>query len=182
MADVSAIFGILIIFGLAFPGLLMAWWLLFPATVARAGLRLDKTPGQCFGLGLLLTVVLAVPLVILLALPFGPAKFLGWMGIAVALTVSSLGAAGIVAKMGERLAQKSTVSPAVAFLQAAFALEMAVFFPLLGWLLVFPLVVITALGATAFALLRWMPRVAPVPAATPGEAAASNVEALGVQA
>ena len=36
MADISAVFGILLSLGIVFPGLLTAWRLLFPATVARA--------------------------------------------------------------------------------------------------------------------------------------------------
>jgi hypothetical protein len=163
MADISAIFGSLLIFGIAFPGLLTAWWLLFPASVERARMRLEHTPWQCFWFGGLLTAAAVIPIVILLVLPFGPAQFLGWTLIVLVLAVSSLGSAGIAAKMGQRLAEKSALSPAAAFLQAAIALELAVFFPLLGWLLVFPLTVVTALGATGFALLRWVPKATPAP-------------------
>ena len=31
MSDVSAIFGTLLLIGIAFPGMLTAWWTLFPA-------------------------------------------------------------------------------------------------------------------------------------------------------
>jgi hypothetical protein len=166
MADISAIFGSLLILGIAFPGLLTAWWLLFPASVERARMRLEHTPWQCFWFGGLLTAAAVIPIVILLVLPFGPAQFLGWALIVLVLAVSSLGSAGIAAKMGQRLAEKSALSPAAAFLQAAIALELAVFFPLLGWLLVFPLTIVTALGATGFALLRWTPKKATAQLAT----------------
>ncbi len=162
MADISAIFGSLLIFGIAFPGLLTAWWLLFPATVERAQARLDQTPWQCFWFGGIITAAVVIPTVILLVLPFGPAKFLGWTLIVVVLAISSLGSAGIAAKMGKRLVETSKASPAAAFVRGAIALELAVFFPLLGWLLVFPLTIVTALGATGFALLRWVPKTAPV--------------------
>lgn len=174
MADISAIFGSLLIFGIAFPGLLTAWWLLFPATVERARARLDQTPWQCFWFGGILTAAAVIPTVILLLLPFGPAKFLGWTLIVVVLAISSLGSAGIAAKMGALLAERSTASPAAAFVRGAIALELAVIFPLLGWLLVFPLTVVTALGATGFALLRWVPKTAPAPiAAEPASIQAS---------
>lgn len=158
MADISAIFGSLLIFGIAFPGLLTAWWLLFPATVERAQTRLDQTPWQCFWFGGILTAAAVIPIVILLILPFGPAQFLGWALMVIVLAVSSLGSAGIAAKMGNRLVETSHASPAAAFVRGAIALELAVFFPLLGWLLVFPLTIVTALGATGFALLRWVPK------------------------
>lgn len=161
MADISAIFGSLLIFGIAFPGLLTAWWLLFPATVERAQTRLDQTPWQCFWFGGILTAAAVIPIVVLLILPFGPAQFLGWTLIVVVLAVSSIGSAGIAAKMGKRLVETSHASPAAAFVRGAIALELAVFFPLLGWLLIFPLTIVTALGATGFALLRWVPKTAP---------------------
>ena len=44
MADISAIFFILLIIGISYPALLTAWWLLFPSTVERARVRLDRTP------------------------------------------------------------------------------------------------------------------------------------------
>jgi hypothetical protein len=158
MADISAIFGSLLIFGIAFPGMLTAWWLLFPTTVERARTRLDKTPWQCFWFGGIILAATVIPTVILLSLPLGPAKLIGWTLIGLILAISSLGSAGIVAKMSAHLAQKSNVSPAAAFLQSAIALELAVFFPVLGWFLVFPLTIVAALGATGFALLHWVPR------------------------
>lgn len=163
MADISAIFGSLLIFGIAFPGLLTAWWLLFPATVERAQARLDQTPWQCFWFGGILTAAAVIPIVVLLILPFGPAQFLGWTLIVVVLAVSSIGSAGIAAKMGKRLVETSNASPAAAFVRGAIVLELAVFFPLLGWLLAFPLTIVTALGATGFALLRWVPKATPAP-------------------
>lgn len=158
MADVSAIFGSLLIFGIAFPGLLSAWWLLFPVTVECAQIRLEQTPWQCFWFGGILTAAVIVPIVILLILPFGPAQFLGWILILLVLSISSLGSAGIAAKMGQHLVEKSALSPAAAFVRGAIALELAVFFPLIGWLLVFPLTIVIALGATGFAVLRWSPK------------------------
>ncbi len=113
MADISAVFGILISLGIGFPGLLTALWLLFPATVERARLRLEGTPWQCFWLGGVLTAIIVVPTVILLALPFGPAKFIGWTLITLVLALACLGFAGIAAKMAERLTQTSaSISPA----------------------------------------------------------------------
>lgn len=159
MANITAVFGILFILGLAFPGLLTAWWLLFPATVERARLRLDRTPWQCFWLGGVLIAILVVPIGALLALPFGPAKFLGWATIVIALTLSALGAAGLAAKMGEKLSVRSgEISPMGAFVRGAIALELAAVFPVLGWFIFIPLAIVTSLGATAFALLHWMPR------------------------
>lgn len=159
MADISAIFGILLTLGLVFPGLLTTVWLLFPATVERARLRLAHTPWQCFWLGGVLTALISLPVAVLLALSIGPAQFLGYSLIGLALAFSALGAAGLAAKMGDHLARQSAgLSPAGAFVRGAVALELAAFFPVIGWFILVPLAIVLSLGAAAFALLHWMPR------------------------
>src|SRR5574341_353398 len=101
MADISAFFGILLFIGIAFPGLLTALYLLFPATVERARLRLDRSPWLCFFVGGLLTALFALPVVVLFALGNGVTQFMGWALVFVILAVASVGAAGMAAKMGE---------------------------------------------------------------------------------
>jgi hypothetical protein len=167
MADISTVFGILLTLGIVFPGMLTAWWLLFPATVERARLRLDRTPWLCFFVGGVITAVVAIPATILFVVPNGAVKFMGWVLVFVVLAVASLGAAGIAAKMGDRLARRSDgLTPAGAFVRGAVALELAAAFPIIGWFIVIPLAIVTSIGATAFALLRWMPKVvAPQPIA-----------------
>lgn len=169
MADVSAIFGILLTLGILFPGMLTAWWLLFPAVIERARLRLERTPWRCFWLGGVTGAALVIPIAILLALPFGPARLAGWGLIVVVLAFSSLGAAGLAAKMAGQIQwHGSGATPLGAFARAAIALELAAAFPILGWFVVIPLASVTALGASLFTLLRWSaaPTVEPPPPLT----------------
>lgn len=173
MADISAIFFILLLLAVAFPAMLTAWWLLFPSIVERARMRIEKTPMQSFWMGILVVIAASVPTVILLALPFGTAKFLGWILLAAALTVSSFGSAGIAAHLADRLAHQSNVSGLNGFVRGAVVLELTAFFPVLGWFFAWPLMLITACGATSFALLNWMPRKKtqiPSSAASPSQA------------
>ena len=158
MADISAIFFILLILGVAFPAMLTAWWLLFPSLVARSQLRVEKTLTRTFWMGLIIVIALGIPIVILLALPFGPAKFLGWILLAASLALSSIGSAGIAAHLADRLAQQSSLAGLSAFVRGAVLLELAAFFPVIGWFFLWPLLIITAFGATGYALLNWMPR------------------------
>ncbi|MBM3124233.1 MAG: hypothetical protein FJZ87_04065 [Chloroflexi bacterium] len=158
MADISAIFFVLLILGVAFPALLTAWWLLFPSIVERARARVERTPMQAFGMGILVVLIASIPTGILLALPFGPAKFVGWILLAAALTLSSFGSAGIAAHLADRLARQSNISGLGGFIRGSILLELAAFFPVLGWFFIWPLMLITAFGATGFALLNWMPR------------------------
>ncbi len=165
MADVSAIFGLLLMSGLAFPGMLTTWWLLFPNVVERAQTRLERTPWRTFWMGIAGLIIFAVPIGILLALPFGPANFFGWIGIFAALTFASLGAAGVAARMGIRLTRQAQDSQpdTAAFVRGAVAFELAAAFPLLGWFIVIPLGVTVSLGAAIFAVLRWQPKPASQP-------------------
>ena len=156
MADISAIFFILLIIGIAFPAMLTAWWLLFPTVVSRAQSRVDKTPWGTFGMGLVILIAVTIPIVILLALPFGPAKFAGWILLAAALAVSSIGSAGIAAHLGARLTRQSNFSALSGFVRGSVLLELAAFFPVLGWFFIWPLTIIMAFGATVFAFLNWM--------------------------
>lgn len=159
MADISAIFFILFIISIAFPSMLTAWWLLFPSLVARAQTRVEKTLSRTFWLGLVIVIALAIPIVILLALPFGPAKFLGWVLLAASLALSSIGSAGIAAHLGERMKQTgNNYSPLSAFLRGAVVLELAAFLPVIGWFFLWPVLLLTAFGATGFVLLNWIPR------------------------
>lgn len=159
MADISAIFFVLLIISIAFPCMLAVWWLLFPSVVVRAQTRVEKTLARTFWLGLVIVIALAIPITILLALPFGPAKFIGWVLLAASLALSSIGSAGIAAHLGERMKQTGTAfSPLSAFFRGSVVLELTAFFPVLGWFFLWPLALITAFGATGFALLKWMPR------------------------
>lgn len=138
--------------------MLTAWWLLFPSVVSRAQSRVERTPWGTFGMGLILLIVVAIPIVVLLALPFGPAKFAGWLLLAAALAVSSIGSAGIAAHLGARLTRQSSISALSGFVRGSVILELAAFFPVLGWFFIWPLLIIMAFGATGFAFLNWMPR------------------------
>jgi hypothetical protein len=159
MADISAIFFILLIIGIAFPAMLTAWWLLFPDLVARAQIRIEKTLSRTFWLGLVIVVLVTIPIIVLMALPFGPAKFMGWILLAISLALSSIGSAGIAAHLGEQMKHTgNNYTPLSAFIRGAVILELAAFFPIMGWLFVWPIMLITAFGATAFALLNWLPR------------------------
>lgn len=158
MADISAIFFILFIIGIAFPAMLTAWWLLFPSLISRAQTRVEKTPWGTFWMGIIVVIALAIPIIILFALPFGPAKFFGWILLGASLTISSIGSAGIAAHFGKRLSLNNNFSALSSFIRGAVILELAAFFPLIGWLFVWIPMLIMAFGATAFALLNWNPR------------------------
>ncbi len=172
MADVYAVFGTLLALGIAFPGLLSGAWLLFPVAVERAKLRVGSTPRRSFFLGLGAALLLALVAGIFNAVPLGFTRLLSALAVFLAFGVATLGAAAIASEMGDRLQHRgmTNLSPAGAFVRGAVALELAAVFPLVGWFLIVPGVLLTGLGAGVFALLNWLPRpsrltqVEPLPA------------------
>jgi hypothetical protein len=159
IGDVTTVFAILAALGIVFPGLLLAWSLLLPGTVERARERVTQTPGRTFLLGGLVLLVAGTPAV-LLTTAAGPLQFMGFVGVFLLMAVASIGAGGVAALMGERLrGQGIQASSPGALVRGGVALEFAVIFPLVGWFILFPIVVIISLGAACFALVHWSPRV-----------------------
>ena len=157
MADVYAVFGFLLALALAFPGMLTTVWLLFPTRVDISRQRLTTTPWRCFWLGIIVTFVLGTPIIIMFALPSSPAKIFGGIGLTFVLAFSTLGAAGLTANMADRFRGNANVKPksVSAFVGSAVALELAAFFPFIGWIVVVPLGILFSLGAATFALFGW---------------------------
>jgi hypothetical protein len=163
MADVYAVFGTLLALGIAFPGLLTGTWLLFPDMVGRARIRAAATPWRSFFFGIAAVLLIAIPVLILNAMPMGIAKLAAVLIVFGAFGVATLGAAAVAAEMGDRLRAHapSNLSSAGAFVRGAVALELAAIFPIVGWFLVIPVVLLLGFGAGVFGLLRWLPRVQP---------------------
>jgi hypothetical protein len=161
MSDILAIFGVLIGLGLSYPGMLTTWRMLFPSVVLRSCLRLSSSPWKCFAFGGIVAFGFAAPALILVALPFGPAKLIGWSILAGGMMIASLGASGLATLIGERLGLVSDPgrSEASAFIRGAVALELTAAFPIIGWFVFLPLSTLAAAGAAGFALLNWMPRM-----------------------
>jgi hypothetical protein len=159
MADVYAVFGTLLALGIAFPGLLSGAWLLFPDQVGRARVRAVATPWRSFFLGVGGVLLVAILVMILNAIPLGITKLAAALIVFGAFAVRPW-AASVAADMGDRLRGLSSVSltPAGAFVRGAVALELAAIFPIVGWFLVIPAMLLLGFGAGLFGLLRWLPR------------------------
>ncbi len=154
MADVYAVFGTLLALGIAYPGLLSAWRMMFPDFVERTQKRISQSPWRSFGLGAGLGVPVILVSVLLVSIPAPPVRFIGALLAVFALSLASLGAAGLAGSMGSRLNELSGGRYSVpgAQVRGAVALELAAIFPFIGWLLVFPLGTLTCFGAGVHAL------------------------------
>ncbi len=156
MADMIGVSILLVLFATAFPAYLTLVWRVWPILTDRARRRIIQTPGRSLALGMALALVVGLPIFVLLALPNGVGQFLGFAGIVLVLSFAGIGAAGFAAHLGGAETLRG-------FLIGATLTELAMAFPVIGWFLVTPLLLVASLGAGAFALLRWMPRAAARP-------------------
>jgi len=170
MADVVTIFGILIFLGVAFPGLLTGLWLTLPASVERAQTHLSQSVGRCFAVGLALVLLVLVVFLRAWTMPSGVMRLAGIAFVAMALALAAIGAAGLAATMASQLSARANcqLSCAGAFVRSALLLELAAFFPAVGWLIVTPVVLTLSFGAAALALVRPAPSLQSVPGAISG--------------
>jgi hypothetical protein len=165
MADILAIFGILVLVGGAQAGLVITFCLLFPIRVEAASARLELHPWRSLLLGSGAAIVLALPVLLLLSLPAGAAKFLGWALAVGALTVSGIGASGLTQLLARRMASQSMAEAGSlgTLVRSSLALELAILLPVVGWFVVLPVVTAASFGASLHALRR----TASTPSAAP---------------
>jgi hypothetical protein len=97
------------------------------------------------------TVIILPPAIVLLDLPLKLAWPAAWALFFAGLVV--LGVASLLARKNGQSLQPADR----AFVRGATALVLASGFPVIGWLVLFPVAFLTSLGAAVFALLRWMP-------------------------
>jgi hypothetical protein len=155
MADVYAVFGTLIALGIAYPGLLSAWRMIFPGFVERAQNRILNSAWATFGIGAGVGLPVILFSIFLISIPAPLLRFIGAALAIFALSIASIGAAGLAGAMGARLNDLSGGRYSIpgAQMRGAVALELAAIFPLIGWLLVFPLGTLTCFGAGLHALI-----------------------------
>ncbi len=147
MANVLAFFGILFIFAVCYPALLLVIWHTQPAT-AHACERLTRMPRRCTALGLVITLLFAMPVLGLFSSASGAAQFAGWLIVVSTLGLSAIGASGLAALLGARIRPDA---PSPVFI-GAIALALATFFPVLGWIFALPIALFASLGASVMAL------------------------------
>lgn len=156
MADVYAIFGTLLALGIAFPGLLTAWWLLFPNKVEKARQRFEAHPWKTLGSGVGHGILTAVPIIILFSIPFPFSKFLGAVALFGTFATASIGAAGLASLMANQLKGRTDtkISETGFFVRGAVTLELAAAFPFIGWFIFIPLCILASYGAAIHAILK----------------------------
>ena len=135
--------------------LLIGVALLFEAKASAAQRVLENEAGKAFGIGVAVLLPLGALAIVLLNLPNGLVKMLGFALFIALLAVSLLGGSGMALLMAERTgARDDRISPLTALARGAGMMSLAWIFPFLGWFFVAPVSVIAGLGAGAKVLWK----------------------------
>ncbi|MCS6862279.1 MAG: hypothetical protein NZT92_18395, partial [Abditibacteriales bacterium] len=120
----------------------------------RARAQVLDHPWRCTGIGAAMAIGLLIALG-MTAAPNGGVKLMGLLLCFWFSAVMLVGAAGITRLMGERIEELGKpLTPFAALLRGSVIFSVALFFPIVGWLFIAPVVGMCALGAGASALLR----------------------------
>ncbi|MCE9582333.1 MAG: hypothetical protein K8T20_07555 [Planctomycetes bacterium] len=152
MSDVASIVFVVLAALIAMPCIALVYGVFLPNFARKAEARVTRNPIATFFTGL---VVGGVVFGLAAAMAQGPAgfKFLsavialggGWMALS--------GLAGIAGRIGH--ATPSPVDrerPWRAMVRGAVILELACLFPIIGWLLIYPIAIVTGIGAATLAI------------------------------
>jgi hypothetical protein len=164
LGDVSAIVFTVLAALLAMPSIALAFRAITPRLASRAELRVGKRPVLTFFIGLVATG-LALGLVVALGAGPAPAKFLSAVfGFTFGLAALA-GIGGLAAHIGTMLPSPHDGGRAWrGTLRGAIILDCAFLFPVIGWLLVYPVAIVLGMGAAVMSLF---PVAEPRPAYAP---------------
>jgi len=143
LAVVFALIGVCITAG----AMMLGGALLFQGNASRAREACRTAPGRGFILGLLITLVFAIVSITLIKVPLPPFKLAGTVVYLALMALASIGASGIALLLSERVAALDpNLSRFGALVRAATILSVACVFPLLGWFLAGPALLVASAG------------------------------------
>jgi hypothetical protein len=130
----------------------VGYWLLsaalFPGLVGRARARYQDRPVRTVGVGFAVTVPLVVLGLVLANLPNGGAKFAGFVVLLSLVLTGLVGSAGLARHVGHELASPVDVEqPWRRVLRGGTILSITFVLPLIGWLFVLPVTLVSGVGA-----------------------------------
>lgn len=138
-----------ILFGIGFT----AWAMILGASILFADKALaarnltERHPWRSLAIGLGAGIPFGIVSTVMASIPNPAVKFLGTMGLLTLVAVSMFGASGVCLSIAGRIrTMEPNISAYASLVRAAAVLVIASFFPLVGWMLVAPILFIISLG------------------------------------
>jgi hypothetical protein len=147
IGDVFSIVGTLVGICVTSWALIMGAALLFQGSAYRAKTAYQTTPYKGLFLGIGVTLLIGVASFLLLAIPLPLVKMAGTMGLLSLMSLAALGASGVAMVVADRIcALDPGVSRYTAMIRATAIMSIAGVFPVLGWFLVGPVLILASVG------------------------------------
>lgn len=134
--------------------MVLACRFVFPVASERASVRLKSAPVLAFFVGLVVALFFGFVGIVEINIPAPPVKVLGFVTLSSLFAVSTLGCAGISQIAAERIRLANpNIDGYASYVRGAGFVIVACMSPLVGWLFIGPIAVITSIGAGVIALL-----------------------------
>lgn len=150
MLTIGDVFSVVaFLFGMAFSAwaLLIGSAMIFSHKSQISESLIRHAPGRSFVLGLVMLLVIGIISLAFISVPFPLAKLVGWSGILVALSLATVGGGGLVLFVADRLRMyDARLRPFAALTRGALFIVLSGLVPLLGLLVVFPVVLAMGIG------------------------------------
>lgn len=147
IGDVFAIISLIAGIGFTAWALILGFTLMFPSRAAIAQERFERKPITGFGIGIATLLVFGLLAIACLSIQIPLLKLTGTLILATLISVSVMGCGGLVLLLGRRIC---TLEPDLSLygslLRATMILVVAMFFPVVGWFLLGPAILIASLG------------------------------------
>ncbi len=158
---------------IAFPALWLLWKALLPDWTDSAEQSVTKRPIVSFVVGLPIALVW-VGLGVAIAGAGGVGGFIAAAGLGAFFLYANAGVAGVATWLGKRLPSPADHDrPWKAALRGGLVLEFTFMLPLVGWLFILPVTLITGAGAATIGLVRVLMGAGAAQAVTASESVAS---------
>ena len=148
LGDVWAVIATIVGIAVCAWALLLCFSFFFVRRTGAAKDLIVKSPVKMILMGLGATLVLGGTGTVLTNLPFAGAKLLGMVMLLGLFAISFTGSAGLVQIVGERIHElDSRLSAYGAMSRGAMFIVLSCIFPVLGWLLMTPIILCLGVGA-----------------------------------
>lgn len=161
IGDVFAVVAVLV--GVFFTGYatILGLCFTFSRNVGHSSAQLASRGPKAFWMGLLAGLPISLVLVAMAGNPLPIVKVLGIWGILVVLAIAMMGIGGLAQVLAGRIRETDeSMTPFAALSRATFIIVASMIFPLVGWLLVTPMLFLVGFGA---GLQSFLPVRAPKP-------------------
>lgn len=153
-ADVLAVTFFLAALFAAIPAFQLVVRALWPRFETQSRRRFERTPVRTLFVGALVAAPLLGPALGLLQVDNGAVRMIGVWWLATAMATSLIGLSGLASYVGGTLPGPSDEARTWwPMAKGTLALELACLIPILGWFLLFPLLLTAGAGAAVFSLL-----------------------------